>query len=275
MAKAANKPAFQLLFHTRACLLWLLALAAGATSCVSNKQLVYFQDQAIKRQQVVQFNNQKPTYRIQSGDILNIQVKGVDQEISNMFNTTTAIINFNDPVNQFMVGYSVDETGDIKMPTAGKVQVRGLTVPEATDLVQQRINNYLKGAVIILKLVSFKITVLGEVKRPGQYFIANNQATVLEGIGIGGDLTNVANRRRIKLFRQTPQGTEVTLIDLTDSKLIRSPYYYLQPNDVLYVEPLSGQTPRANLAPITLSLGILTGLVTTFLLIDRLNNNGN
>jgi polysaccharide export outer membrane protein len=155
----------------------------------------------------------------------------------------------------------------------GKVHVKGLTVAEATELCQKRIGNFLKEATVSVKLVSFKITVLGSVNRPGYTFVQNPRCNILEGLGLGGDLTPVANRKRIKLFRQTTQGTEVVLLDLTSPDLLRSPYFYLQPNDVLYVEPLSGQTTRQNYTPVTVVLGIISGIATVILLYYTIKNN--
>ena len=251
----------------------MLAFAAFlGTSCISNKNLVYIQDPRLETTTLQSFQTTTNQYRLHTADILSISVKGTDNEIAGLFNTTQGNMNFADPPNQFLNGYSIDETGHIQMPTIGKVMLRGLTIAEANALVQQKLNNYLREATVFVKLVSFKITVLGEVKRPGYFYISNAQCTLLEGLGLGGDLTNIGNRKRIKLVRQTLKGTDVAVLDLTSSSAITSQYYYLQPNDVIYVEPLTGQTPRANLAPVTLTLGILSGLITTTLLIINLRN---
>ena len=247
-----------------------LGLALLAASCISNKRLVYIQDPRLETTTLQSFQSHTSPYRLHTADVLSVSVKGTDAEIAGLFNTTLGTMNFADPSNQYLNGYSIDETGNINMPTIGKIQVRGLTIAEANVLVQQKLNNYLREAIVFVKLVSFKITVLGEVKRPGYFYVSNSQCTLLEGLGLGGDLTQIGNRSRIKLVRQTLQGTDVAVLDLTSSALITSPYYYLQPNDVIYVEPLSGQTPRANLAPVTLTLGILSGLITTILLIINL-----
>jgi polysaccharide export outer membrane protein len=112
-----------------------------------------------------------------------------------------------------------------------------------------------------VKLVSFKITVLGEVNSPGYRYIFNNQATILEGLGLAGDLSENGNRKRIKLVRQVPTGSEVVMVDLTDPKILTSKYYYLMPNDVIYVEPLRAQSKRSNLALMTLFFSAVTTTV--------------
>ncbi len=119
--------------------------------------------------------------------------------------------------------------------------VKGLTVEEVQQFIQSNANKYFNNAIVIVKLVSFKVTVLGEVKNPGYYFVYNNQATALEALGMAGDLTTFGNRRNIKLLRQHISGTEVILLDLTNPELLKSDYFYLKPGDVLYVEPLKGE----------------------------------
>lgn len=255
-------------------------LAAGwvSQSCISNHRLVYLQDPSIRTKQAALFENQHPIYRLQQGDVLNVSVKGANAEIAALFNSNNggALGNYNDPTSQYINGFSIDASGEILMPVVGRTVVKGLSVPEAEKLIQQKINNYLREATVIVKMVSFKITILGEVKKPGYYFVTNNQCNILEAIGIGGDLTNVGNRQRIKLIRQNGIGTEVILLDLTDANLIRSPYYYIQPNDVIFVEPLPGQTAKLNFTPTAAVIGIITSVIgtsiTTILLINNNNN---
>lgn len=256
---------------------WLLIPAMALSSgCVPNRKLVYLQDAGQKAgDSPLIYTAERHPYHLQTGDVLSVIVKGVDQELQNTFNTTSGGFGatFADPNTQYVNGYSIDENGDISLTSVGKVRVRGLTVTEASELCQKRIANYLREATVSVKLVSFKITVLGEVKKPGYYYVANTRCNLLEGIGLGGDLGQVANRRRVKIIRQTPQGAEIAMVDLTDANLVRSPYYNLQPNDIIYVEPLPGQTAQKNFAPATLGLGIVSGLATVILLVFTIRNN--
>jgi len=152
----------------------------------------------------------------------------------------------------------------------GTVPVVGLTVDQVEALVQQKVGRFASGANVMVKLVSFKITVLGEVRAPGRYFVYNGQANVLEALGLAGDLNEFGNRQNVKLVRQTDKGSEVVLLDLTDPALLRSPYYYLLPNDALYVEPLKARTSRGNAN----NLGIVfAGLSTLVLLLGYIRLN--
>lgn len=227
--------------------LLLLPLLLGLGSCVSQRKLPYLQGTNYSARTPVLVDNVRQQYRIQPGDVLSIRVQSVQPQLNDMFNTVDARAVFNgDPGNLYLTGYSVDEAGTINLPTVGRVKVQGLTVEEAQTLVQQQVGTYISKANVLVKLLSFKVTVLGEVRVPGRYFVYNAQCTVLEGLGLAGDLTEFGNRQNIKLIRQTAKGSEVVLLDLTDPALLTSPYFYLLPNDALYVEPLKARTDRGN-----------------------------
>lgn len=166
-----------------------------------------------------------------------------------------------DPGNMYIQGYSIDETGQITLPILGDIMVKDLTISEAQDLIQNRTNKFLNNATVIVKLISFKITVLGEVRAPGYRFVYNNQATLPEGLGLAGDLTENGNRTRIKLIRQVPTGSEVVMIDLTNPSVLKSKYYYLMPNDVIYVEPLKAQSKKLNATNVSIVLAAVTAAI--------------
>jgi len=156
------------------------------------------------------------------------------------------------------------------LPILGEVKVKDLTVEEAQQVIQSSANTYFNNAIVILKLISFKVTVLGEVKNPGYYYVYNNQATALEALGMAGDLTNFGNRTNIKLLRQHASGTEVVLLDLTKSDILESEFFYLKPGDVLYVEPLKARSKRSNLELLSL---IFAGLTTVVLILSYVKTN--
>ena len=257
---------------------WVLLPAMALSSgCVPNSRLVYLQDPAqVASGSPVSYTSDRRPYHLQAGDVLSVTVKGIDQELQNTFNTSSGGFGgavLAEPAAQYANGYSIDDNGDIILVSVGKVQVRGLTVSEANTLCQKRISAFLKEATVSVKLVSFKVTILGEVRRPGYYYVTNLRCNILEAIGLGGDLTNVANRERVKVIRQTDAGSEVAIVDITNANVVHSPYYALQPNDVVYIEPFSGQTPRKNFTPVNLGLGIVSGIATIVLLILTLQQN--
>ena len=249
----------------------MVLLAAGLGACVSQRQLPYLQGKEYSTRAPVQVDNVRQVYRLQPGDVLNIRVQSVQPALNDLFSVTSGQnIQSGDPGNIFASGYSVDESGSINLPTAGRLKVGGLTVEETQQLIQKEVARFMREANVLVKLTSFKLTILGEVRVPGRYFVYNSQATVLEALGLAGDLTEFGNRTNVKLIRQTAKGSEVVLLDLTDPNLLRSKYYFLLPNDALYVEPMPARTNRGNANNLGLVFG---GLSTIILLLSFIKAN--
>ena len=262
-----------------ACSVKLFALIAiaqiGLFSCVANREVVYFDDPDLNTSRPTDYVNERNDYKLQPRDVLSIKVKTVDLETSNYFNLGNSngggFMQLN-PAGLYLNGYSLDNDGYIILPEVGKLYVGGLTVDEAQDRVYSALSKYLNNATVLVKLVSFKITVLGEVRSPGYYYIYNDQANLLEVLGLAGDLTEFGNREKITLIRQTTAGSQAIHIDLLDPDLIKSKYYFLQPNDVIYVQPLKAMNTRSNLSTFTL-LSVLFGAISsTVLVLNFLDN---
>ena len=255
-------------FRLQLILLGSLLLSLG--SCVTQSKLPYLQTGSYSTQKPLQTENIRPVYKLQAGDVLSIRVQSVQPVLSDIFNVPgPQTFTSSDPGTLYLTGYAVDDTGSINLPTVGRVKMQGLSMEEAQSLLQQKVAAYVRDANVLVKLLSFKITVLGEVRSPGRYFIYNPQATVFEALGMAGDLTEFGNRENIKLIRQTSKGSEVVLINLTDANLLKSPYYYLLPNDALYVEPLKARTSRGNAT----NLGIVfAGISAVVLLLSYIAN---
>ena len=231
----------------RAGLLLLSWVFLGLGGCVSQRKLPYLQGTGFSSIQPVSVASPRPVYLLHAGDVLNIRVQSVQPVLSDIFNVPgPQVVTSGDPSVLYLTGYPLDESGNITLPTVGRVKVQGLSIDQTQVLLQQKVGAYVRDANVLVKLLSFKITVLGEVRAPGRYFVYSTQATLLEGLGLAGDLTEFGNRENVKLVRQTDKGSEIVILNLTDPKLLQSPYYYLQPNDALYVEPLKARTARAN-----------------------------
>jgi polysaccharide biosynthesis/export protein len=242
------------------------------SSCYHNKRLIYLQDRHFSEKKTTLMENKKEQYRLQPADILSVQVKSTaEKEVSSIFNVTS-LQNpvFVSPGNLYLEGYSIDISGKITLPILGAIAVKDLTLEEAQKVIQSHADKYLNQSTVILKLTSFKVTVLGEVKNPGYYLVFNNQATVLEALGLAGDLTSFGNRENVKLIRQTPAGSEVIFLDLTDSSLLKSEYFFLTPGDVLYVEPFKARSKRTNLELLSV---VFSGLTTGVLIFSYINSN--
>lgn len=250
-------------------LFFLFLGAVFFTSCIPNKKLVYFPDPDFNENTLTTSNIPPTDYLLQPGDILSVRVKTLDEISSEYFNIEPQNNNFNlNPASLYLNGYSLDADGNINFPEIGKLKVGGLTLEQTRNKIQDSVGMYLNNSTVLVKLVSFKITVLGEVQKPGHYFVYNEQASILEGLGMAGDLTDFGNRENITLIRKTSDGTATILIDMKDPNLLSSSFFYLQPNDVLYVQPLKAKNSRDNLSTLTL-LGVLFGAISaTVLLLD-------
>ncbi len=248
--------------------LLLLLVLTGLGGCISQKNLPYLQGSAYNSRQPVVVENARQQYRVQPGDVLSIRVQSVQPQLNDIFNIDSRSVLNGDPGNLFLSGYSVDQAGNINLPTVGALRVQGLLVEEVQVAVQQQINKFVRDANVLVKLLSFKVTVLGEVRTPGRYFVYNAQCTLLEGLGLAGDLTEFGNRRNVKLIRQTANGSEVVLLDLTNPALLSSPYFYLLPNDALYVEPLPARANRGNASNLGL---VFAGISSVVLILSYLN----
>lgn len=252
----------------------LLIIAAAATSCFTKKELVYLQDKEFSSLYPTQIKNRRPEYKIQPNDVLHVNIQNPDTETYAFFNTGNQEMGprgGNEAI-LYIMGYSVNQEGSINIPLMGKVKVANLTLEEATNIIQNEVNKYLRNSSVNVKLVSFKVSVLGEVKSPGYYYVYNGQCTILEGLSLAGDMTQLANRQNVKLVRQTENGVEVILLDLTSADLMNSKYYYLLPNDVIYVEPSEQQVRRSNFQPIGIGFSAISAvgvLVSIFLNLNR------
>ena len=241
------------------------------SSCYYNKRLVYLQDRHFSEHKPTLVESKRTPYKLQPADVLSVQIKSsAEKEVSGIFNISTQNMMIANPGTLFLEGYSIDAGGKITLPIMGELIVKDLTVEEAQQFIQVNADKYFKNAIAIVKLISFKVTVLGEVKNPGYYYVYNNQATALEALGMAGDLTNFGNRKNVKLLRQRASATEVVLLDLTDANLLKSEYFFLKPGDVLYVEPLKARAKRTNLELLSVVFGAMT---TAVLIFSYVNNN--
>lgn len=254
-------------------IIFLGIILFSVSSCYYNSRLVYLQDKKFSEKGPTLVKNKKPEYRLQPSDMLSVKIKAANEADAenSLFNFTSLQSGmFATPASMYLDGYTIDLEGNINLPILGKINVENLTVQEVQSVVQSCASKYLKNPTVTVKLTSFKVTVLGEVKNPGYLYVYNNQATILEALGLAGDLTPVASRKNIKLIRQVPTGSEVILIDLTDPSLLGSDFYYLMPNDVIYVEPLKARSKKTNLEILSI---VFAGLTTAVLILTYAKQN--
>lgn len=245
-------------------------------SCVPNKKLVYLQADKDKPTlpnfQIAEYQAQVASYKVQYGDVLNIKVLSQDPASVQPFNVENpdgimmGIIN---PAQLFLTGYTVDEKGNILFPLLGEIFVRDKTIEEIAKILADKIDKFATNALVKIKLVSFKVTVLGEVKNPGIHHIYNDRVSILEILGYSGDMTDLGNRHKIKLIRTIGSKVQVSNLDLTDRSVLESGNYFLLPNDVIYVEPMKAKSFRLNLPTVNLILATVTTLLVLYNIIGK------
>lgn len=213
-------------------------------SCNLRKDLVYFQSEIAESSQ----GNYTPM--LKKDDLLSITVSASDPETAIPFNLQIEKPSQNNNSgyvqgNPERIGYLIDENGNINFPTLGLIKVDGLKRTEVISLLEEKLKKYIKNPIVNLQILNYKITILGDVKSPGTFKIPNERITILEAIGLAGDMTITGTRKNVMVIRDRNGKKEQFRINLTDSKeVFSSPAYYLEQNDVVYVEP--NATARTN-----------------------------
>lgn len=241
----------------------LVIAIAFLTSCASRKDVVYFQDTGNFETLV---NNNDFVSKFKVDDLVSIHVSSLNPEASAPFN----LFRGGDEVNlrPQQVDYLVDQAGEIDFPVLGKLKVEGLSPDELRILLRDRLSDYLKDPIINIRLLNFTVTILGEVNRPGTYPVNGEQITILEAIGLAGDLTIQGVRENVLVIRDF-NGTKVyNRIDMTSKNMVKSPVYYLTQNDVVYVEPNQSGISASSLDNrATIAISIASILITSSVLI--------
>ena len=253
----------------------LFAVTLLASACVTTEQLTYFPNDQFSTEAPTYISGKSQDYRLQNRDVLSVVIKTLDEETSDYFNIQP---NGNgnqqlNPASLYLYGYSIDDQGRITLPEVGEIEVAGLTVEQAREVIEKSVSQYVNNATILVKLISFKVTVLGEVAKPGYYYVYNDQANVLEVLGLAGDVTELGNRENMTLVRQTTSGKEAILLNMKDESMLSSPYYFLQPNDVLYVQPLRAKATRGNLDALTIVSIVISAVSATLGVLNYVNQN--
>jgi polysaccharide export outer membrane protein len=243
------------------------------SSCVSNKKYVYLQDKgSVKSDSNGVVSVQPYAYKLQIGDVLYISLTTEDEKLNKIFIPTAGSGQMmQQPVGvsgtlMYYIGFTIDNNGEIEFPYLGKISVLGMQMPDAKAKIEQELKKYFKVFFLQVKVAEFKFSILGYVNRPGQYFFQQNKVNLLEALSQAGDLQSMAKRYELHLYRQYNDGVKLHHINLTDRALINSPYWYIQPNDVIYVLPLKGRT-FGDLSSFQTSLGVITPLLSSLLLV--------
>lgn len=271
--------------HKSGKLVWLgLLISLLMTSCIPHKDLVtlngneslpddFRSDKLMHTTQIQDF----AIYKIHAYDQLMVRVNAfegsteqfLNREFDNNNNGSGQQQNY-DPASLYFNTYTVDDKGFLNLPVVEKVKVVGLSVTEIKEKLDEAYKPYLKFASTSVKLANSRITVMGEVNNPGVHYLYNDQNTILDAISMAGDFTDFGNRRKVKLVRKSKEGLETIYLNMNRSEFLYSPYYYIHPYDVIYVEPTKRKSrdTGANSTGVILS-GISVGVLILNLFVNK------
>ena len=254
-------------------LIIFVAVIALSNACVVNKKYQYLQKDdvnvrkdAIEKDSVLRsYNLSDFEYKLQPEDILSVKFYSLTPEEYDFFSIKSGGSNnynqFQNNASGLVNGYLIDEDGNIEFPVVGKVNVSGLTVFQAQNEILNIAKSYLKDPVVEVRLLNFRFTLLGEVKKEGTYTSLNNRITMVEALGLAGGLTDLGDKSNIKIIRQGKGKAEVYYLDLLEEDFMASPFYYVNQNDIVLVPPLKQRPYQVyfgkNLALIISSISLL------------------
>lgn len=233
------------------------------TSACSKRNLVYFSDMPQSAEQSSPIKNYVAP-KIQPDDVLSIAVSSLNAESNVLFNNillpatgSTNVIA--DKINE---GYLVDKNGFINFPVIGKIALAGLTKEEATEKMTDLIKTQVKNPIVNLRFLNFKVTVIGEVSKPATFTVPSEKINVLEALGLAGDMTTYGRRETVLIIREKNGVRTTSRLNLNNKEVLNSPYYYLQQNDIVYVEP-ANKVKVADTAPGNRFIGVWSALIST------------
>ena len=249
------------------------------TSCIPHKKTLYFQDASGENQMITGITEKPLPYRLQMGDIINIRIKVLDQENVSIFNpiSSSETLNATGEERAYFDGFTVDPHGNIIVPSLGEINVLGRTTTEIEELLEAKLleDQFKETANIFItvKLSGVRFTVSGEVGSPGTITLFQAQVNVFEAIANVGEIPVTGDRENVLIVRQYPQGHKIHSLDLTKVAVMNSPFYYIQPHDIIYVKPLkqkSWGTGTNGIQTFTTLLSVFSILTSTILLIKNL-----
>lgn len=236
-------------------------------SCATKKEIVYFQDSEELNLKVI---NQTFEPVIETNDILHIMISSIDDEVVKPFRRSIQNENNFSNSNPGLQGYLVNTKGNIKFPILGTFSVAGKTRGQVEEDLKARLSEYITDVVVDVRIMNFKVTVLGEVNNPGVFTISDERVTLPEAIGLAGDFSKDGMRENVTIIREENGIRRVAKIDFTKTDLFSSPFYFLKQNDIVYVEPSNKGVKKSGFIPdIPALLSLFTIILSTVIIITN------
>ena len=211
------------------------------SSCVSHKKLLLLKDmEMINHTTSVEYQNERSlSYKIQPGDNLYIRaINIIDEKNTGALNGESGRNYMSSEASIYLHSFTVNKEGCIDYPLIGLVEVKNLTVEQTKYKLEEQLSRYLKETALMVKLSNFDLTIIGDVQKPGKYRVYQSEINIFEALSLAGNLTNFDKTSNVKLIRRTDDGSQVITLNIGTADILSSPYYYLKPNDIIYVEPL-------------------------------------
>jgi len=246
--------------------LFFACIIYSAFSCTPTKSTTYFADIS-DAERVKLPDLKRPEPVIMPDDMLEIKIVGANELTTQVINTfggmSAAGGNVSAPI------YTVDRNGEIEFAFIGKIKAEGLTKDELRNKVKAEMGTYLKDAIVAVRFTNFRVTVLGEVRVPGSYLLATDKVTILEALGQAGDMTQYAVPEKVHIIRDSSGKREIGKVDFTQKTVFSSPYYYLQRNDVVYIETNKNKTKNEQFSRASSLVATFTSIIAIAITIFR------
>jgi polysaccharide export outer membrane protein len=241
-------------------LIFVISTLLFLISCSTYKNIPYFQDASKTTSTLVKEGSFKEPV-IKVGDKLSVTIETLSSDVTSLINNSSSST----------AGYSVDKNGEINLTFVGKIRVEGLTTFQAQQIIEKEAEKHFNSPTVTVRFSNFMVTVLGEVTRPGTYVSLNEKINVLDALGLAGDLTQYAKRDDIFLIRDSSDEKAFIPMNLKSKDIVSSPYFYLQPNDIIYVTPdktvinkQESQVTRTNIQIVTAAVSLVLLIVAIF-----------
>jgi len=250
-----------------------LLLLISMISCIPQKKLRYLQEVEESSVDTTQTDEISTVYIIKAKDEIYLKINSVDPSTYSFFNggdSRSSANMYNSELGLYLNSYTVSDSGYIQLPVAGKIKIVGMDLEKARFEVESVLKLYLNDVSVTLKLSGFRITLIGEVRRPGRYAPLVSQLNILEALAVGGDMTSYGNRQRVMVIREIDGKEHIHFIDLLDNNLIYSQNFNLLPNDIIYVESLNAKTWGFEKFPYVLILSSITTFIALMALINTM-----
>lgn len=258
--------------HVAIKLLYLIIISLAVMSCVPQAKMKYLQDKEGDTTAKHDFPILKPDYKLKPGDYLYVRILSLDQKSNELFATIAGSAAGNNNMNitdqnLYLTSYLVSDSGYIDFPLLGKFYAKGRSIGEMEQALSKSVSDIIIGASVVVKLVMYNISILGEVKSPGKFPVYNNRINIFEALALAGDITAFGNRSKVQIIRTEGNHNNIIVLDLMSKEILSSPYYYLQPNDILYIEPMKEKAYAFETFPYGLvysTIGLVLVILTFF-----------